>query len=631
MAANSLQATCDGCGQQVEIDDLFSFDCTCAACGAVLSLEDDERFADEAPPPSAPEPRDIEEEELFCDRPTKSDTLLPLAPLYDLPTKADTEDPYALAAQALDSSVAAPPPSRSGMTSRHVTSRRTTQAITAYSEDDLTPPAPALVTSLSGSSVTLLPGTPSEDPPLPSWDDTAKLRQPPPTPAGDLEGLVEVFEVPAGGTAGRGSRTYEREEVLAHTSAGAEAPEALPAPVAAPPAPPATTAAFERGATTRVGRPTGALFGDQDLDWLALIDDNLPESDAPDGDSKPRVMIRLPETAAPTDAADSEQVKQFEQAIRNLEAGGPGAIDSLLAGTGALSDTRNARRFRGESTQSLAGAPAATQPHKKKPEEDTKSWEVDPEKSPLPARPPSGRNEQAKPARRPGSGPKTVDSFRHEDLDPALVCARDASSPDSDRFRQLVQRIFHPNEGTPPRIVMVTSPRPGDGTTTVAANLAIAAAGRLPGRGAVLVDADPRGRGLLRSFGVLTRTEGLLEALRGGEGVSQEPRDYVLQFSLGALDVVPLGIPGSDAAELLASERMGTFLSRLKDAYPNAVIIVDASAVLHAADPLVLARSVDGVVLVARADRTAREDVRRAMEMLGPRRVLGLVLNDAGA
>lgn len=608
---------CDGCGHRVEVEDLFSFDCTCPACGGALALEDEVGFADEAPP-APPPPRDIEEEELFSDRPTKSDTLLPLAPLHDLPTKADTEDdPYALAAQALDSSVATSP-ARSGATSRHVTSRRTTQAITAYSEDDLAAPAP-VVPSLSASGVALLPGTPTDAPPLPSWDDTSsKLGQPSPGAAGDLEGLVEVVEVPAGGTAGRGSRTYEREEVLAQ-AAGASEP-AAPAPAAD---------AFERGATTRVGRPPGALFGDQDLDWLALIDDNLPESEAADGDSKPRVVIRLPETAAPTDAADSEQVRNFEQAIKNLEAGGPGAIDSLLSGTAALSDTRNARRFRGESTQPMAAGQPPTQPLKK-PEEDTKSWEVDPSKSPLPARPPSGRNEQAKPART-GGGPKTVDSFRHEDLDAALVCARDASSPDSDRFRQLVQRIFHPNEGQAPRVVMVTSPRPGDGKTTVAANLAIAAAGRLPGRGAVLVDADPRGRGLLRSFGVLTRTEGLLEALRGGEGVSQEPRDYVLQFSLGALDVVPLGIPGSDAAELLASERMGTFLTRLKDGYPNAVIIVDASAVLHAADPLVLARSVDGVVLVARADRTARDDVRRAVEMLGSKRLLGLVLNDAAA
>lgn len=176
---------------------------------------------------------------------------------------------------------------------------------------------------------------------------------------------------------------------------------------------------------------------------------------------------------------------------------------------------------------------------------------------------------------------------------------------------------------------MVTSARPGDGKTTVAANLAVAAAGRLPGRSAVLVDADPRGRGVLHSFGVRTRHDGLLEALRTRSVGVPDPRDFVLQFSLGALDVIPLGIPSSDAVELLESDRMVAFLGRLRDAYPGAAIIVDASSVLHAADPLVLARGVDGVVLVVRADRTPRDEVRRAIEVLGSKRVLGLVLNDS--
>ncbi|MBX3471792.1 MAG: CpsD/CapB family tyrosine-protein kinase [Planctomycetes bacterium] len=600
---STLRATCDGCGEARDVVDLFSFDCTCPACGGMLVLDGGGEGED-----GDGSPADVDADG-FHDEPTRDgsdlgEALFQAESLYDQPTKADTEDPYALAAQALDSSVAAPrPAAATGATTRLATSRRTTQALTTYDEDDLV--APDAGPAADAPPRPLLQGTAPDAPPLPTWDDTGKA------PGGDeaapLDGLVEVVEVPAGGTAGRGSRTYERDDVIG----GGRAPERLP--------------------TGRHARPDGPLFGGQDHDWLALIDDHLPEGEG-DGDGKPRVVIRLPEAAAPTDAADSDRVRQFEQAIKNLEAGGPGAIDGLL-GTGPVeAPGRAARRYDGGSTQPIGGA--STQPLKKEgeqpQEEDTRSWGDAAAKPP--ARPASARSEQVTASEgvpRP-RGPKTVDSFRHDDLDPALVCARDASSPQADRFRQLVQRVFHPVEGAPPRVVLVTSPRPGDGKTTVAANLAIAAAGRLGGRGAVLVDADPRGRGVLHRFGVRVRSEGLLEALRAG-GPPPDPRDVVMQFSLGNLDVVPLGIPGSDAAELLASDRCTAFLGRLRDAYPGAAIIVDASSVLHAADPLVLARGVDGVVLVARADRTARDDVRRALELLGPPRVLGLVLNDAAA
>ncbi len=680
--STGLRATCEGCQATVEVEDIFSFDCACPGCGGLLLLDGEEAALiddtelsseDEAAlaatdpaatstgstarlirPGSDDRPRvdgtDEDERELF-------DGAAPASSLHDRPTRADTlDDPYELAAQALDSSV-----SRS--TSRLATSRRTTQAVAAYTEEELLDgdggglagPAERLTTSDGATkdhdassdrllaedhgaataprSKPLLAGTPPDAPPVPSWDDTGKVvAGAPPQPGETIEGLVEVVEVPIGGTAGRGSRTYERDEVLG-AAPGGDVGGGEPAAHAATP---------ERAASGRLARPEqhdadGPLFGGEDLDWLALIDDNLPESELGDADGKPRVVIRLPEDAAPTDTADSDRVRQFEQAIKNLEAGGPGAIDGLLRG-GPGDTSRTARRYDGSSTQpipvdgeSTRPVGSSTQPLKR-PEEDTRSWDTTDDDTGKVTRPSSARNEAAKAGdvARP-RGPRSVETFRHDDLDPALVCARDASSPQADRFRQLVQRIFHPTEGPAPRVVMVTSPRPGDGKTTVATNLAIAAAGRLPGRGAVLVDADPRGRGVLHLFGVRVRNEGLLEALRAEAPGAPDPRDFVLQFSLGTLDVVPLGIPGSDAAELLASERMVAFLGRLRDTYPGAAVIVDASPVLHAADPLVLARGVDGVVLVVRADHTPRDEVRRAMEMLGPRRVLGLVLNDSVA
>ncbi len=173
-------------------------------------------------------------------------------------------------------------------------------------------------------------------------------------------------------------------------------------------------------------------------------------------------------------------------------------------------------------------------------------------------------------------------------------------------------------------MVLITSARRGEGKTTIASNLAIAAA-RVPGRGVVLVDADPRGAGVLRAFGERSPMEGLLEALETGA----EPRSCAVQFNLGQMDVVPLGIRGSNAAELIASDHMADFLRGLRVNYPDWPIIVDGSSILHSADPLVLAQHVDGVVLVVRAGGPQEDEVQRVAELVGRQRLLGVVLNDA--
>src|SRR5690606_6571593 len=152
--------------------------------------------------------------------------------------------------------------------------------------------------------------------------------------------------------------------------------------------------------------------------------------------------------------------------------------------------------------------------------------------------------------------------------------------------------------GASPRVVLVTSPGRGEGKTTVAANLAIVAA-RIPGGGAVLVDADPRGGGVMRPLGLAQGSEGLLEAIQSG----RDAREYLRQLELRGLSVLPLGVKGSETAELIASSRTGEVLEALRAGLRGAAMIVDGSSVLESADPLVLSRSVDAVVLVVRAGR----------------------------
>jgi non-specific protein-tyrosine kinase len=65
----------------------------------------------------------------------------------------------------------------------------------------------------------------------------------------------------------------------------------------------------------------------------------------------------------------------------------------------------------------------------------------------------------------------------------------------------------------------------------------------------------------------------------------------------------------------------------MKERYPDRAIIFDTPSLLTSADPLVLARFVDGVLMVVEAERTSREELRRAMELLEGRKIVGTVLN----
>ena len=609
-----------------------------------------------APPrPAAgpPLPGEDEEDTSAAPEPPPARATLP----EPLPGEDDPLDPFEAAAQKLDRSVTV---------AMRRARRHAAAALDRPTSAALERPTAGLGSSIEQRPTRAMPpmppgrgageleGVAAEAPPLPAWDggDTSRvihLAQSDPTPlaadpvslevpaartpAGEasqraLEGAVEVVQVD--GTRGTGSRTYDRAEAAA--LAGATLGGAAPS-----------------GAELGGGTPAPAGLRIEDSDWLALIDELTEEQESHDGPS--RVFIRLPEDAAPTDATNQEQVARFQATMRRLEEGGVGPLGSVAR---AEPHTPSAAQPRGlQDPETRPWEDTGKSPPRGAEDPDTRPWEdtgkspprgaEDPDTRPweskaksgddttydAPALDGAGHSTQPPTVRAepvtPESSGRMVKEFPHHDLDPALVCARDAASPRADAFRQLYQRIFHSGRDPAPRVVLITSPGPGAGKTTVASNLAIVAA-RIPGRGAVLVDADPRGRGVLRYFGVRRRAEGLLETLQTGE----EPRNRMLQFNLGTLDVMPLGIKGSDAPELIASDRlMGDTLERLRGAYPNSVVLIDGSSALQAADPLALARLTDGAVVVVRAGHTAREDVRRTIDLLGPERVLGLVFNDA--
>lgn len=172
------------------------------------------------------------------------------------------------------------------------------------------------------------------------------------------------------------------------------------------------------------------------------------------------------------------------------------------------------------------------------------------------------------------------------------------------------------------KTILVTSPSPGDGKTTVASNLAIALA--QTGKRVLLIDADCRRPMMQRIYG-LNDEHGLSTVLTG----QSEPEASVQHSNTENLDILPCGPLPPNPAEMLNSEAFTSLLRELAAQYDH--VVVDSPPVAPVTDARILAAACDATVVVIRAEKTSRrvaEHARDALASVGAI-VLGVVVNDA--
>jgi tyrosine-protein kinase Etk/Wzc len=170
------------------------------------------------------------------------------------------------------------------------------------------------------------------------------------------------------------------------------------------------------------------------------------------------------------------------------------------------------------------------------------------------------------------------------------------------------------------KTVMISSPEPGEGKTTVACNLAIILA--RSGKKVLLVDADLREPAVHLAFG-LDPKGGLAQILRSKSYDST----LVKTTEVAGLHVLCSGHSPANAAELLDSPDMKFLVSQFAEEYDY--VIFDSAPVLAVSDPLILSKLVDGVILVVSAGQTASSALTKTADMLSHvgANVLGVVLN----
>ncbi|MDQ0730223.1 polysaccharide biosynthesis tyrosine autokinase [Arthrobacter sp. B1I2] len=171
-----------------------------------------------------------------------------------------------------------------------------------------------------------------------------------------------------------------------------------------------------------------------------------------------------------------------------------------------------------------------------------------------------------------------------------------------------------------PRIILVTSPMTSEGKSTVAGNLAVTMAAT--GEPVVIVDGDLRRPRIAGAFNLVPGV-GVTNVLSG-----QAKLVDVIQAPtvLSNLSILGSGPTPPNPSELLGTNAMKQLLTTLS---AGATVLIDAPPLLPVTDAAVLSRAADGVIVVARAGQTTRDELERSLKTLHTvnATVLGVIFN----
>jgi capsular exopolysaccharide synthesis family protein len=192
----------------------------------------------------------------------------------------------------------------------------------------------------------------------------------------------------------------------------------------------------------------------------------------------------------------------------------------------------------------------------------------------------------------------------------------------AEAYRSLRTNLAFARPDAPLATLLVTSPGADEDRSGTLANLAVVVA--QGGRRVVVVDADLRRPSQHTLFG-LPNTVGLTSALVDDAALADLPLQAT---GVEGLEVLTSGPTPPNPAELLAARRMRAVVERLIERAD--LVLFDSPPLVPVTDAAVLARLVDGVLLVLAAGRSRRDQVTRAREVLDKvgATVLGVVLTD---
>lgn len=158
-------------------------------------------------------------------------------------------------------------------------------------------------------------------------------------------------------------------------------------------------------------------------------------------------------------------------------------------------------------------------------------------------------------------------------------------------------------------LMLVTSAKPGEGKSFSALNLAATLAHNGLAR-AVLVDIDPKPGSITTLLGLEGRP-GLFDL---AENPAMRPDEVVVTTAIRDLSILPLGTRGSAPGGI--SRKLAAGIERIARRFAGQIVILDAPPCLATSEPSALAPMVGIIAMVVEAERTQREELEHALELV---------------
>lgn len=224
---------------------------------------------------------------------------------------------------------------------------------------------------------------------------------------------------------------------------------------------------------------------------------------------------------------------------------------------------------------------------------------------------------------RPGPTQLTIPPEFLKGIEEHLVSLLTPISFEAEQYRTLRYIVEHLRKESGLQVVAVTSPAAGDGKTTTAINLAGALA-QSPETRVLLMDADLRRPTLEGNLGMDSTSDssGLVEALLDPSFALRDAVQFLPTFNLAVLSRGNSAIPPH---EVLKLPRLGELLAEAREQYD--FIVLDTPPMLPVPDCRLLAKLIDGFILVVAAHKTPRKLLEETLNVMDQAKLVGLVLN----
>lgn len=203
-----------------------------------------------------------------------------------------------------------------------------------------------------------------------------------------------------------------------------------------------------------------------------------------------------------------------------------------------------------------------------------------------------------------------------------MITVTAPNSTNTEQFNTIRTNIEFSNIDKQLKSIVLTSSSASEGKSTIAANLAVSFARQ--GKKVLLIDSDLRRPTIESTFNIINPI-GLTNYLTEQ---SVSVNDIFYKTSIDKLYIIPSGPIPPNPSELIGSKKMEKLIKMLEDAFD--LIIYDAPPVLSVTDAQILSTKVDGTVIVVRVNKTEKEAVKQAVELIKHvnGKIIGTILND---